>query len=60
MNVYDESLLLDNPEYKFTEPMLKRLRGAASPEPPLSRLDDSIHHSSMQPAVRKVWSASTL
>ena len=26
MNVYDESLLLDNPEYNFLKPMRKKLR----------------------------------
>ena len=40
VNVFDESLLLDNPEYKFFELVLEKTRGwergAASSLPPLS------------------------
>ena len=64
MNVFDESLLLDNPEYTFLEPLLKKLRVRDEALPllnlPLSRLDDRVHHRSMQSPVREVRSASAL
>ena len=39
VNVYDESVLLDNPEYKFLEPMLKEIQGQGEALPLLNLRD---------------------
>ena len=64
MNVCDESLRSDSRKGRVPQIYAREVprsgRTGASSQPPFSRLDDSVHHRSVQPAVREVRPASAL